>query len=86
MLWQKGLNTSPNNKISDFSASKAYVENQLQVAETMMFSFERVENIEVKGENAGYQNCLLFPSCTCIPMPPSIPNKSSQSRLLTSEL
>ena len=27
----------------------------------VIFIFERVENIEGKGENAGYQHFLLFP-------------------------
>ena len=29
----------------------------------MIFVFERVENIEGNGENAGYQHFLLFPKC-----------------------
>ena len=29
----------------------------------MMFVFDKVENIDGKGENAGYQNFLLFPQC-----------------------
>ena len=29
----------------------------------MIFVFDRVENIVVKGENAGYQHFLLFPLC-----------------------
>ena len=27
------------------------------------FALEKVENIVVKGENAGYQHFLLFPQC-----------------------
>ena len=29
----------------------------------MNYVFDRAENIVGKGENAGYQHCLLFPQC-----------------------
>ena len=37
--------------------------SNFSVAQMVQFSFERVENIVGKGENAGYQHFLLFPQC-----------------------
>ena len=54
-----------NNKILHCSKLKA---------EKMKFVFERVENIVEKGENAGYQQFLLFPQCL---------EKTSYTRLLS---
>ena len=33
------------------------------VPQTVIFIFDRVENIVGKGENAGYQHFVLFPQC-----------------------
>ena len=35
----------------------------MNVAEMMIYSFDRTENIVGKGENAGDQHFLLFPLC-----------------------
>ena len=36
---------------------------KVKVPKMMISVFDRVENIEGKGENAGYQHFLLFPQC-----------------------
>ena len=50
-------------KILDQSKLKAFADNILNVASIVIFVFDLVENIERKGENAGYQRFLLFPQC-----------------------
>ena len=41
---------------------KAYVDNKTNVSEKWKYVLGRVENIVGKGENAGYQHLLLFPT------------------------
>ena len=57
------LNTSPNNKILDWTKLKAFAEMKLNVAKMMISLFDRVVNIVVKEKNAGNQHLLLFPQC-----------------------
>ena len=45
------------------SKFKVSIDNKFGAAEIMGFVFERVENIVGKGDNAGYQHCLLFLQC-----------------------
>ena len=52
------FNLLPNNKILDQSNLKAFVDDK-----KVNFVVERVENIGIKVENAGYQHFLLFPQC-----------------------
>ena len=40
----------------DYSKSKAFAEDRINVNEKLKFCLERVENIVGKGENAGYHN------------------------------
>ena len=47
----------------DWSKSKALADDKINVAEMMIPLSDRVENIVGKGENTGYQHCLLFPQC-----------------------
>ena len=47
----------------DWSKLKAFADNNLYVAQMMIYFFDRVENIVRKGENADYQHFLLFPQC-----------------------
>ena len=60
-------NSSPNNKILDWSKLKAIADNKIKkkkkkyVTENLKFVLWRVENTVGKGENAGYQQILLFP-------------------------
>ena len=55
-------NSSPNDKILDWSKLKAFAEDKIK-NEILKLVSERVENIVGKGENAGYQHFLLFPLC-----------------------
>ena len=52
-----------NNKFLDWSKLKAYADDKINITEKLKFVFGRVENIVGKGENAGFQNFLLFPQC-----------------------
>ena len=54
-------NPLPNDKILDWSKSKAFADNKINVNKQLKFGFGRVENIVIKGENAGYQHFFLFP-------------------------
>ena len=53
-----------NDKFLDWSRSEAFKDNRVNVPRNFEFVFwGRVENIVVKGENAGYQHFLLFQQC-----------------------
>ena len=47
----------------DWFKSKAFANEKLNFAKMMISPCDRVENIEGKGENAGYQHFLLPPQC-----------------------
>ena len=53
----------PNDKILDQPKLKAFADGNRDVVEIMISLLDRVENTVGKGENAGYQHCLLFPQC-----------------------
>ena len=57
------FNSLPNDSILDWSKLKALADDKIIVTEKLKFVFGRVENVVEKGENAGYQNVLLFPQC-----------------------
>ena len=40
-----------------------FADNKINVAQMLGSVFDRIENIVGKGENAGYQNFLLYPQC-----------------------
>ena len=42
---------------------KAFADDKPNVAKVIISLFDRVENTEGKGENAGYQHFLPFPQC-----------------------
>ena len=48
-------------KIIDQSKFKAFADNNLNVTLNLLLLFDRLENKEGKGENAGNQHFLLFP-------------------------
>ena len=50
--------TLPNNKILDWSKSKAFADNKTNIAKMIISLSDRVENILGKGENAGNQQCF----------------------------
>ena len=56
------VNSLPNDKFLDWSNLKAFAD-ETTVNEQLKFGLGKVENIEGKGENAGYQHFLLFPLC-----------------------
>ena len=65
------VNPLPNDKFLDVPEFKAFVDDQLKVAEmTIFFFFDRAENTVGKGENAGYQHYVFFPQC--FPKPSSL--------------
>ena len=47
----------------DCSKSKGFADDKFNIAKMMISVCEMVENMEGKGENAGYQHFLLFPRC-----------------------
>ena len=49
-----GLNPLPNDKILDRTELKETADDILNIAKLMIFVSGKVENIERKGENAGY--------------------------------
>ena len=57
------LNSLPNDKILDWSKSKAFADDKINVNGKLKFDMGRLENILGKGENTGYQHFLLFPQC-----------------------
>ena len=48
-------NSLPNDKILEYSKLKALADDKIIVTQKFEFVLGRVENIEEKGENAGYQ-------------------------------
>ena len=62
-LTKRAINTWPNNEILDWFKLKAFADDKINAAETMISLTDRVENIVGKGENAGYQHFLLFRQC-----------------------
>ena len=57
------INSFPYDKILDWSKLKAFADNKINVKEKSKFGLGREENIEGKGENAGYLHFLLFTPC-----------------------
>ena len=50
----------PNDNFFKWTKLKALADDKLNVAKIMISVFSWVENIEGKGENAGYKHFLLF--------------------------
>ena len=57
------LYSLPNDRFLDWSKLKTFADNNINATQKLKLVFARVENIVVKGENAGYQHFLLFPQC-----------------------
>ena len=55
------FNPLPNVKSLVWSKLKAFADDRVNVAKTLISIFDKVENIVGKGENAVYQHFLLFP-------------------------
>ena len=56
-LW---FNSLPKDKFFDRSKLKAFVDNKIDVNQSLKFVSGRAVNIVRKGENAGYQHFFLF--------------------------
>ena len=57
------ITSLPNNKILDWSELKAFADDKINVNQKLKFDISKVENIVEQGENASYQDFLLFPKC-----------------------
>ena len=57
------LNPLPNDKILGLPKLNALADEKLNVTQKIKVVFHRIENIEGKEENAGYQHFLLFQQC-----------------------
>ena len=57
------MNSLPNGKFLDCSKLKALAGDKINITQKQKFLLGWVENIVGKGENAGYQQFLLFPQC-----------------------
>ena len=60
LLSCNGLTCHQMTKFLDLSILKAFADDKSNIASNLKFNLERVENIEKKGENAGYLHFLLF--------------------------
>ena len=60
---EEKVNSSLHGKILDWTKLKAFEEDKINVAETMISLSDSVEKIVGKGENAGFQHFLFFPQC-----------------------
>ena len=58
--WGCSLNYLPNDKHLDWSILKAFAAHNINLNEKLKLVLGRLENIVVKGENAGNQYFLLF--------------------------
>ena len=54
------VNLLPNGKILDLSKFKRSADDTLMLVKMVIFISYMIENVVVKGENAGYQHFLLF--------------------------
>ena len=63
--WYRFVNFLPNDQILDWSKLKAFADDKMNVAETMIYVYGRVENVVGKGENTDYQFFLARLSTTC---------------------
>ena len=64
------LNSLPNDNFLDMTKLKAFSDDKLNLAKMTIYLFDRAENTVGKGENAGYQQFLLF--LQCFPKPYSL--------------
>ena len=62
-IYRGEFNSSPDDKILDWSKLKAFADNKINVTNELTFVLGKEENIDGKGENAGNQHFLLFPQC-----------------------
>ena len=56
------VNSLPKDKILDVTKLKAFADDKLNIAKMTISLLDRIENTVGKGENAGCQHFLLFPT------------------------
>ena len=56
------FNSLPNDKIVDVTKLKAFADDKINVAQMMIYVFDRVENIEQKGEKCWLPALFPFPT------------------------
>ena len=61
IVWCR-VHSLSNNKFLDWSKLKAHADDKINVTRKQKFLLGLEENIAGKGENAGYQHFLLFPT------------------------
>ena len=54
------FNSLPNDKIKDQSKLKEFADDKINAIQKLKFVLGWIENIVVKGENAGYWHFLLL--------------------------
>ena len=57
------FNSWPDDNFLAGSKLKAFTDDKIKVTENVKFVLERIKNIVGKGENAGYNQFLLFTQC-----------------------
>ena len=57
------INTLSKYTILAFSKLIAFADDKFDVTQNIKFIFHKIQNIVGKGENAGYQDSLIFPQC-----------------------
>ena len=62
IVWDR-LTLNQTTKLLDLSKLKAFAGDKLNLAEKLKFLLGKLENIVGKGENAGFQQFLLFQQC-----------------------
>ena len=62
MILEKRINSSPEDKILDWSKLKAFADHNLNHTEVMIYLFDRVENIVEKGEKNWLPAFSPFPT------------------------
>ena len=62
MMNFRPFNSLPYGNIFDWSELRAFADDKINMTEKLKFVLGKVENIVEKGENAGYQHFLLFPT------------------------
>ena len=56
------IDSVPNDKILDLFKLRDIADDKINVTQNLNFTLRKSRNIVRKGENAGNQHCLLFPT------------------------
>ena len=63
MLCEKGLKSLPTDTILDWTKLEAFADNKLTLSQTNLCFYMSSVQAFGKGENARYEQFLLFPQC-----------------------